>query len=1048
MKPFGKVSQKVTSAVCLIALLATSFSYALGQQPAAKRALTHQDYDSWHSIQSPQISRDGKFVTYAYMAQDSDSEIVVRNLSSGVEWRAPRGFRPPAPPPDDSIPNVAELIAANARLSRPLFTADARFVVFSIEPTKVELNKAKKEKKKPEDMPKNSLGIMDTTTGLLTRIEKVKSFQVPEDGSGFIAYQLEPKPEPARGGNAGQAAQAGSSPTVREGEKESNEPAASNSPAAPTQTGSSPTAAQRGSSPTVREGAQSSRPPKKKDYGSDLVLRNTATGTERTFNDVLEYTLSKDAKTLVFAVSSKKEETNGLYTLTTQGDATPVALLAGKGKYLKPTWDEDQTELAFISDRDDAEAKQPKFKVYLWNRNATATVIESRGSSPTVREGVDRNHLATTITNAAEIVSTSSLGFRKDFVVSEKASLGFSLDGSRLFLGAAPPPDPEKNPDQETPADEKVLVDLWNWKDDYIQPIQKVRAEQERNRSYRAVYVVKDQKFVQLADEAMESVSPSNDGRYAIGSDNRAYRIMSDYDPGLSDYYLVKTDDGTRKLVGQKQRFGATLSPGAKYSLSFDGKDWNSYSIADGRTVNLTKNLGASFFDEENDTPSVPGSYGLAGWTKDDREVLIYDRFDVWQISPDGSSAKNLTDGVGRRDKIVLRYVRLDPKERSIDPAKPLLLHAENEETRDSGFYRDRVNGGLPEKLIMGAKDFNNPTKAKDADVLILTASRFDQFPDIWVTGPGFKDLKKVSNGDAQRAPFNWGTAELVSFKNTDGVPLQGLLLKPDNFDPKKKYPMIVYIYEKLTQGLHAFRNPGPGTSINPTYYVSNGYLIFMPDIVYTTGYPGPSALKCVLPGIQAVVDRGFVNEKAIGIQGHSWGGYQIAYMVTQTNRFKAAEAGAAVVNMTSAYSGIRWGSGLPRQFQYEHSQSRIGGSLWEYPMRYLDNSPLFRVGQVQTPLLLINNDEDDAVPWYQGIEFFLALRRLNKEAYMFSYNGEKHGLRKRINQKDYTRRLQEFFDHFLKGAPAPEWMQKGIPYLQREKEKEKYRVADEDPGR
>ncbi|HMG73824.1 MAG TPA: prolyl oligopeptidase family serine peptidase [Pyrinomonadaceae bacterium] len=980
-------------------------------------------------------------IAYAFMAQDGDSEIVVRNLASGAEWRAPRGYRAPAPPPDDSIPNVAEIIAANARLSRPSFTADSRFVVFSIEPTKAEVNKAKKEKKKPEEMPKNALGIMDTSTGQVARIERVKSFQVPEDGAGFIAYLLEPKPEPAKGTNP-TAKESSSTPTAEVSPNAATSPTAQTPPTV----GSSSTASQRGSSPTVREGAQSpARPAKKKEYGSDLVLRNTANGTDRTFSDALDYTLSKDAKTLVFAVSSKKEEANGLYAVTTQSDAAPAALLAGKGKYLKPTWDEEQTELAFISDRDDSDAKQPKFKVYLWNRNGNATVIEGGGSSPTVRESADRNHAAAAITNAAEVVSTSSPGFRKDFVVSDKATLGFSLDGSRLFLGAAPPPDPEKNPDQETPADEKVLVDLWHWKDDYVQPIQKVRAEQERNRSYRAVYVVKDRKFVQLANEAMESVSPSNDGRYAIGSDNRAYRVMSDYDPGLSDYYLVNTDDGTRKPLGQKQRFGASLSPGGKYSLFFDGKDWNSYSISDGRTVNLTKSLGVKFFDEENDEPQTPTSYSLAGWTKDDREVLLYDRYDVWQVAPDGSNAKNLTDGVGRRDKIVLRYVRLDPKERSIDPAKPLLLHAESDVTRDSGFYRDRVNGGLPEKLVMGAKDFNNPTKAKDADVLMLTASRFDEFPDIWVTGPGFKDLKKVSNGDAQRAPFNWGSAELMSFKNTDGVPLQGLLLKPDNFDPKKKYPMIVYIYEKLTQGLHAFRNPGPGTSINPTYYVSNGYLIFMPDIVYTTGYPGPSALKCVLPGIQAVVDKGFVDENAIGIQGHSWGGYQIAYMVTQTNRFKAAEAGAAVANMTSAYSGIRWGTGLPRQFQYEHSQSRIGGSLWEYPMRYLENSPLFRVDRVQTPLLMINNDEDDAVPWYQGIEFFLALRRLNKEAYMFSYNGEKHGLRKRINQKDYTRRLQEFFDHFLKGAPEPEWMQKGIPYLQREKEKEKYRVADGD---
>ena len=1027
MKSFGRVSRQGASLICTVALLATSFAYTFGQQQTAtKRPLRHQDYDSWHSIQAPQISRDGKFVAYAFMAQDGDSEIVARNVATGAEWRAPRGYHPPVPPPDDPGANIAEFQATQARLTRPVFTADNRFVVFSAEPTKAEVAKAKKEKRKPEDMPKNALGIIDLSNGQVTRVERVKSFQVPEDGSGFIAYLLEPK---------------GSSPTAREGAKEGQatqptEAAANTTPAA----SSSPQAP-----PAQSSGAgvpPSGRTPKK-EYGSDLALRNTTSGTERTFNDVLDYTLSKDAKTLVFAVSSKKEETNGVYSVAPQNDAAPAPLLAGKGKYQKLTWDEEQTELAFISDRDDAAAKQPKFKVYLWNRNAG--LIESSGSS-TPTGGLDRNHAASAaINSASEIVSTSSAGFRKDFVVSEKATLGFSLDGSRLFLGAAPPPEPEKSADEEIAADEKVLVDLWHWKDDYIQPMQKVRAEQDRNRSYRADYIIKDKKFVQLADESMESVSPSNDGRYAIGADNRAYRVMSDYDPGLSDFYLVNTADGTRKLVGQKQRFNVSLSPGAKYAIYFDGKDWNSYSIASGATVNLTRNLPAHFFNEDNDTPELPSSYGLAGWTKDDREVLLYDRFDIWQVSPDGSGAKNLTDGLGRKESIQFRYVRLDPKERSIDPVKSLLLHAENEETRDSGFYRDRMGGGLPEKLVMGAKDFNNPTKAKDADVLMFTASRFDEFPDIWVTGPNFKDLKKVSNGDAQRAPFNWGTAELVSFKNTDGVPLKGLLLKPENFDPMKKYPMIIYIYERLTQGLHAFRNPGPGTSINPTFYVSNGYLIFMPDIVYTTGYPGPSALKCVLPGIQAVVDRGFVDENAIGIQGHSWGGYQIAYMVTQTNRFKAAAPGAAVSNMTSAYSGIRWGTGLPRQFQYEHSQSRIGGSLWEYPMRYLENSPVFHADKVQTPLLMINNDEDDAVPWYQGIEFYLALRRLNKEAYMFSYNGEKHGLRRRINQKDYTRRLQEFFDHFLKGAPAPEWMQKGIPYLQREKEKEKYRVADED---
>ena len=995
MKRFGKV-QRSASLLCTIALLATiPFSAAQAQQPAqAKRPLNHQDYDSWRSILATQISRDGKFVAYAYMPQDGDGEIVVRNIATGVDWRAARGYRPPVPPPDDPGTNIAEFQAEMARLLRPVFTADSRFVIFGTEPTKAELNKAKKDKKKPEDMPKNGIGIMDLSNGTVTRVERVKTFRVPEDGSGYFAYLLEAaKPE----------------------EKPSASPSATSSPA--TSSESTPAASPSAAPATARP--QAGRQGRKKEYGTELVLRNTATTNERKFSDVLDFTISKDAKTLVFTTSARKEETNGVYAVATDGDVPPVALLSGKGKYQRLTWDEENTQLAFTSDKDEAEAKQPKFRVYHWNRK------DPQGT---------------------EIVSITSPGFRKELVVSERANLSFSLDGSRLFLGAAPPPEPEKNPDEEIPADEKVVVDLWHWKDDYVQTIQKVRAEQDRNRSYRAVYNLETKKFVQLADESMENLSPSNDGSYAIGSDNRKYRTMSDYDPGFSDYYLINTSDGSRKPLATKQRGNYSLSPGAKYAIYFDGKDWNSYSVADGTVTNLTKNIAVRFFNEENDTPSTPGSYGIAGWTKDDADILIYDRYDIWQISPDGSRSKNLTDGVGRKDKTALRYVRLDPRERSIDPDKPMLLSAENQETRDSGFYRDKVNSdAAPQKLLMASKDFNNPTKARDADVMILTASRFDQFPDVWVTNSNFRELKRVSNGDAQRAAYNWGTAELINFKNVDGVPLKGLLLKPDNFDPKKKYPMIVYIYERLSQGLHSFRAPGPGTSINPTYYVSNGYLVYMPDIVYTIGYPGSSALKCVLPGVQAVVDKGYVNEDAIGIQGHSWGGYQIAYMVTQTNRFKAAAPGALVANMTSAYSGIRWGSGLPRQFQYERSQSRIGGSLWDYPLRFLDNSPIFRADRVETPLLMLHNDEDDAVPWYQGIEYFLALRRLGKEAYMFNYNGEKHGLRKRINQKDYTRRLQEFFDHYLKGAPAAEWMEKGIPYLQREKEKEKYRVSEED---
>ena len=704
---------RAVSLICLLALLSAIPGFTFAQQ--TKRPLTHTDYDTWRSIQAPQISRDGKFVAYAFMPQDGDGDIVVRNIATGTEWRAPRGHRPPAPPPDD-VPNLGEFLAGQARLVRPVFTADSRFVVFTVEPGREEIRKGKRDKKRPEDMPKNAVGIMDLGTGQVTRIARVKNFQVPEDGAGFIAYSLETKPGDAK-------------PEEKKPEaKPSSTVAMSPAPSAETSPTASPAASPAEKKPKA----------KKVDYGTDLILRNTATNSERVFADVLDYSFSKDGKSLVYAVSSRKDENNGVFVVTPQTDAAPRALLTGKGKFQKLTWDDEQTELAFISDRDDAAATQPKFKIYLWNRRDP---------------------------QASEIISTTANGFRKDLVVSEKASLAFSLDGSRLFFGVALPPDAEKDPDKEPLDDEKVVVDLWHWKDDFIQPIQKTRAEQDRNKSFRSVYHIKDKKFVQLADETMENLTTSNDGRYAIGFDDRAYRRLRDWDTSYSDNYLVSTETGTRKPLSQKKSYNLSLSPKAKYAAYFDGKDWHSISIPDGKDINLTANLSVKFWNEETDTPSVPNSYGSAGWSKDDEYLLLYDRYDIWQVKPDGQGAKVLTDGVGRRTKTELRYVRLDPRERFLDPAKSMLLRAENEDNYDSGFYRDRIDGGMPEKLLLASKNYTNPTKAKDADVLLLTGSRVDEFPDLLVAGMDFKDVRKISNGDAQRAPFVWGKGGAGEFQ-------------------------------------------------------------------------------------------------------------------------------------------------------------------------------------------------------------------------------------------------------------------------------------------
>ena len=934
--------------------------------PAAlvKRPLAHRDYDAWRSIATPTLSRDGRYLAYSYMPQDGDGELVVKELKTGKEQRFGVGALPPPPLPDPDANPDAPLPVRNVRIT---FTGDSKYVICTTYPLKADTEKAKKEKKKPEEMPKGGLVIIDLATFTATPIASVKSVQVPSKAGDWIAYL-----------------------------KESRE-----------------------ATPPARPGVT------RKEYGTDLVVRDLMSGQERTFGSVLEYAVTRDGKSLLFAVSSKTDSENGVFALNAGSrQEAPLALASGPGRYLKVTWDREQKRAAFVSDRDDVASKAPKFKAYLWDRGPGVSNAVVDGTTP---------------------------GMPATLAVSDKGQLSFSRDGSRLYIPTAPPAPPAKAADaDETPADEKVLVDIWNYKDDLIQPMQRIQAAQTRARTYRGSYQIADKRYTQIADPTLRTTVMTDDGARAVGLDDTPYRRLIDFDGTYNDVYLVDGVTGARKVVERKWRgggFGASFqwSPSGDFAVFFADRHWHVLDARAGTIRNLTRNIPVAFCDEKDDTPDPPTGYGSAGWTKDSASILINDRFDVWQIFMDGRAAKNLTEGEGRKGQVVYRVERTEPvdeddDERGIDPAKPLILRGENDVTHETGFYRDGFEGvAAPARLLSADKSLRFVGRAKDADVFLLTAQRFDEFPDVHVTDSTFKTLTKVTDGGAQLKPFNWGRAELVAFKSTDGVALQAGLIKPDNFDPKKKYPMIVYIYETLSENVHNFVAPGPGTSINFAYYASNGYLILTPDIVYTLGQPGQDALKSVLPAIQAVADKGFVDEANIGIQGHSWGGYQIAYMLTQTGRFKAAEAGAPVGNMTSAYSGIRWGTGLPRQFQYEQTQSRIGPSLYDAPLKYVANSPIFQIKRVTTPVLIIANDNDDAVPWYQGIEYFLALRRNEKEAYLFSYNGEFHGLRKRHNQKDYTVRMQQFFDHFLKGAPKPEWMEKGVSYIDREDEKERF---------
>ena len=356
-----------------------------------------------------------------------------------------------------------------------------------------------------------------------------------------------------------------------------------------------------------------------------------------------------------------------------------------------------------------------------------------------------------------------------------------------------------------------------------------------------------------------------------------------------------------------------------------------------------------------------------------------------------------------------------------------------NEITKNSGYLEYNYRNNTGKQLKDGPFRYSTPRKARLTDNVIFNRQSFEEYPNIRISDLSFKSEKIISDVNPQQKDYNWGTAELVNWTSLDGLPLTGMLIKPENFDPDKKYPMIVNFYEKSSNGLHYHRAPSPGrSSINYSFYTSRGYLIFNPDVYYRVGYPGESAFNSVIPGVTSLIERGFVDESNIGVQGHSWGGYQIAYLVTKTDIFKAAESGAPVVNMISAFGGIRWDTGLSRQFQYEHTQSRIGGTPWEYPQRYFENSPIYNIDKINTPLLIMHNDADGHVPWYQGIEFFMSLRRLGKPSWLLNYNGARHWPLKMQNRKDFNIRMQQFFDHYLKGEGKPVWMDRGVPAIEK----------------
>jgi dipeptidyl aminopeptidase/acylaminoacyl peptidase len=723
---------------------------------------------------------------------------------------------------------------------------------------------------------------------------------------------------------------------------------------------------------------------------------------------VTDFQFAKDKNILYYVSKGDGNQVKaGLYTYLPEEKRSQL-IYEGEGIFKQIAFDEKGDKLAFLYSQD-KDSLSTHFSLYVSINSAEARKVADESHSSIPRE----------------------------WIVSEHGTVSFSEDAERLFFGISPRP---KQKDTTALAENRPDVEIWNWNERIQYTQQKIDRTKDLKRAYTAVYNFKSNRIVQLNEPEIIHLQTADKGNAAVGlvSASAPYereRMWRGKD--RFDVYTVNLESGEKQLIKKALPANPQLSPKGKYAYWYCPEDssWYSYSIAEKKEYRLTTPATLAAWDENNDVPDYPRQHGSAGWSADDNYILIYDRYDIWMFDPTAvKKAVNLT-GNGRRKSIRYRYIQLDSEERYIDFNKPQMLIGFNEQNKGYGYYKWSTGAPAePKPLLTGDFMLKPPLKAKDAETVVYTVERFDQYPDLQLTDLNFGKSVKLTDGSKQQTRFRWGKAEPVAWTSLDGVKLEGVVYKPADFDPGKKYPLIVNFYERNSESLHDYRMPEPHrSSIDYHFYNSNGYIIFNPDIIYKEGYPGESCYKSVMPGVTSLIEKGYIDEKAIGAQGHSWGGYQVAYLATRTNLFAAIESGAPVVNMLSAYGGIRWATGLNRSFQYERTQSRIGGTIWDKPLQYIENSSLFTMDKVQTPILIMHNDQDGHVPWYQGIEYFIALKRLQKPVWLLNYTGEVHWPLRMANRIDFQKRMFRFFEHYLKGQPMPKWMKEGIPAVEKD---------------
>ena len=860
------------------------------------------------------------------------------------------------------------------------FSENSQYALFTIAPTKREAERLRRERRPIQ----NQAALVNLATGEVKKFEKVRRAAFSGERGAWVALHTY-APEAAGGGGANAAA---------------------------------PPAGGRGGG-----GGAAARP-----QGADLLLHEIATGQLIPLGNVSEFGFDKSGEWLAWTVEARDGLGNGMQLLNTTTRSIR-SLDAAKATYSRLAWSEDGKALAVL--RGATVSRDTLYSLVMFADVAapspTKTVFD-----PATQAGFPSGMKLSPnrAPRWSEDRTTVFFGIQ-DVKAKDSTSV---RDSSQRSDSAPQRPGAADARATDSPNDERPQLVIWHYLDSRLQRAQEVQEGADRSYSYLSLYRIADGKFMRLASDSMRTVMITPKDRYAIGVDATAYELQTALDGRrLVDIYTIDLQTGARKKIQSKTGGTPYPSPDGTRLLYYDDGHYFTHDLATGASRNITQNVATSFIDTEDDHNVAKPAIPPMGWSKDGAAVLLFDNWDVWKVPATGGAAVNLTVN-GKKDGIrYLRRYSFDPEERGIDLTKPLYLAAYGEWTKKEGFARvEPGKPGVTMKLWGDAKI--GVVKARKADTFLYTRQTIADFPDYYVADASLTSGRKITDANPQQKSIAWSSgARLIDYTSAKGAKLQAAMYLPANYEPGKSYPTIVYIYEKRSQFLNQYSTPNATSAFNPAVYTSRGYVVLQPDIVYTLNDPGMSAVWCVVPAVEAAIATGIVDKDRIGLHGHSWGGYQTAFLITQTKMFKSAVAGAALTNMVSMYGSVYWNSGSSDGAIFESSQGRFLGGYWDHTDAYIRNSPVFHATKVETPLLLLHNDQDGAVDFNQGLEYYNVLRRMGKEVAMLQYVGENHGVARPANQKDYTIRMREFFDHHLKGAPKPDWLKEGVPRLKME---------------